>query len=150
MTEVTRRPAFVVAVVTSATIAAAALLASGARDARAQDIEAEPEAASAPTITVRCDTWASPQRSRASVDGAGLASGSYQATLLSGSHSASSPMSAESGGDVQFDFDSNKKEIQNGATKISPNFIVHEKVTAHLLDSTGTIILTKTKKCKSH
>jgi hypothetical protein len=84
------------------------------------------------------------------VDGSGLSSGNYSATLDSGSHSASSPASAESGGDVQFDFDSDPKEIQQGATKISKNFIVHDKVTGHILDAGGNVILTQTKKCKQH
>ena len=105
-------------------------------------------AAEAQTITVRCDTY--PNRSRASIDGSELVAGQYSAVLTSGAHDAQSPMDAAVLGEVSFDFDSNKQEVQQGATQIGRHFIVNDMVTGKLLDANGNVVATKHRQCRVH
>jgi hypothetical protein len=104
-------------------------------------------AAQAQSIRVRCDTFAN--RSRASVDGSALAAGEYSAVLVSGAHTAQSPLEAAVAGEVQFDFDSNPKDVAAGATKIDRRFIVNGRVTGKLLDASGNVIAKETRTCRA-
>ena len=105
-------------------------------------------AADAQTIRVRCDTF--PNRSRASVDGSDLAAGAYSAVLTSGGHVSQSPPDVAARGEVQFDFDSNRNDVQQGATKIGRHFIVDDMATGTLLDANGNVVATQTRQCKVH
>jgi hypothetical protein len=105
-------------------------------------------AAQAQSIRVRCDTF--PNRSRASVDGSALAAGEYSAVLTSGANTAQSPLDTAVAGEVQFDFDSNPKDVAAGATKIDRHFIVSGRVTGKLLDASGTVVATQTRTCRAH
>lgn len=102
--------------------------------------------AEAATIRVKCETRS--DRSRASVDGQNLASGNYSAVLTSGSNTAQSEPLHTVGDEVEFDFDSNRRDIRNGATPISKNFIVGNTATGSLLDAAGNVVATKTVACR--
>lgn len=103
--------------------------------------------AGAQSLSVKCETRT--DRSRASVDGRNLAAGLYSARLSSGSNSAQSPAAPSVAGEVQFDFDSNKRDIKNGATPIAKNFIVGGTATGTLLDADGAVVATKTVACRA-
>ncbi|WP_374568447.1 hypothetical protein [Ideonella sp.] len=103
--------------------------------------------ASAATIRVKCETRA--DRSRGSVDGLNLASGNYSAVFASGANSAQSPLAHTVGDEVEFDFDSNKRDIKKGATPIAKNFIVGGTATGSLLDANGNVVATKTVTCRN-
>ena len=104
-------------------------------------------AAQAQSVRVRCDDFSN--RSRASVDGRDLAAGAYTARLESGTHSATSPAQDAVGGEAEFDFDSDKGDIKQGATKISKKF-VGSSATGSIVDADGNVVATDTVNCKKH
>lgn len=97
-------------------------------------------------IRVKCETRS--DRSRASVDGSNLASGLYAARITSGANTATSPQEPTVGDEVEFDFDSNRRDIRQGATPIAKNFIVNNTVTGSLLDASGNVLESKTVSCR--
>lgn len=103
--------------------------------------------AAAVEIRVQCETRS--DRSRASVDGKGLASGNYSAVLTSGSNRAQSPLEHTVGDEVEFDFDSNPRDIKQGATAIGKHFIVGGTATGSLLNASGKVVATKTVVCRN-
>ncbi|MGM9487148.1 hypothetical protein [Ideonella sp. YS5] len=94
------------------------------------------------TCEVRSD------RSRASVDGSNLASGNYSAVLVSGANSAQSLPKHTVGDEVEFDFDSNRRDVRQGATEIAKNFIVNGQATGKLLNANGNVVASKTVNCR--
>ena len=92
-------------------------------------------AATAADLEVTCEKRAN--RSRASVDGSNLRSGSYRAVLKSGEKTARSPLDQTIGDEVEFDFDSNPNDIAEGATPIPANFIVDGRVRAYLVNTSN-------------
>lgn len=100
----------------------------------------------AQSVDVKCETRSS--RSKASVDGKNLSSGNYSAVLTSGANTAQSPYAPTVGDEVEFDFDSNRRDIRQGATAISSNFIVGNSVTGSLLDASGAVVAQKTVNCR--
>jgi len=102
--------------------------------------------AQAQSVRVRCES--SPDRSKASVDGRDLAPGRYRAVLTSGSHTAESPFDHTVDDEVEFDFDSNREDVQDGATKIGRHFIVDNHVTGTLLDVDGNTVAMKKSECR--
>ena len=76
-------------------------------------------------------------RSRASVNGNNLKTGSYRAVLKSGDSTARSPFAQTIGDEVEFDFDSNQNDIAEGATPISPSFIVDGRVRGYLVNESN-------------
>lgn len=92
-------------------------------------------AANAADLEVTCEKRSN--RSRASVDGSNLNSGSYRAVLKSGDKTARSPFDAAIGDEAQFDFDSNPVDIAEGATPIPANFIVDGRVRAYLVNESS-------------
>lgn len=86
-------------------------------------------------VQVTCEKRSS--RSKASVDGSGLATGQYRAVLKSGTHTARTPFAAAIGDEAQFDFDSNPNDVADGATQISANFIVDGRVKGYLINAEG-------------
>lgn len=104
--------------------------------------------ANAAGIRVRCDVSAS--RSKASVDGSGV-TGVYYATLRSGGKTVKSknlradPINRE----VEFDFDSNPKDIAAGATAIPFNFIKNARVVGSIYKaSTGALVASAGEDCR--
>lgn len=97
-------------------------------------------------LRVKCETRS--DRSRASVDGSNLASGMYSARLTSGANTAQSEPKPTIGDQVEFDFDSNKRDIRQGATPIAKNFIVGGQVTGTLLNANGGVVQSKTVACR--
>jgi hypothetical protein len=100
----------------------------------------------AQTIDVKCETRS--DRSKASVDGKNLASGNYSAVLVSGPNTAQSPVEPTVGDEVEFDFDSNPRDIRQGATAISRDFIVKNRATGKLLNASGQVVAQKTVTCR--
>jgi hypothetical protein len=100
----------------------------------------------AQSLDVKCEVRSN--RSKASVDGKNLASGQYSAVLTSGGNTAQSPLESTRGDEVEFDFDSNRRDIRQGATAIPSNFIVDRTVTGQLLDAAGNVVATDTANCR--
>src|SRR5215468_3907770 len=73
------------------------------------------------TVRVRCEVRS--DRSKISVDGDNLATGTYQAMVTSGANTATAPARQTIGDQVEFDFDSDAGDIAAGATAIAANFI---------------------------
>jgi hypothetical protein len=90
-------------------------------------------------IDVKCEARSG--RSKASVDGFGLANGLYRARVTSGTASVwSKNLLRPTAGEVQFDFDSNQADVNAGATKISSTFIKNASLTGriYLRNANGT------------
>lgn len=100
----------------------------------------------AQSVDVKCETRSN--RSKASVDGKNLASGNYSAVLVSGGNSAQSPYEATVGDEAEFDFDSNSRDIRQGATAIDADFIVNNRVTGKLLNASGNVVAQRSVKCR--
>jgi hypothetical protein len=99
------------------------------------------------TIRVRCERRGT-RRSKASVDGNNLASGSYRARLTSGANSATSAARNTVGDEVEFDFDSNRNDIAEGATAIARDFIQGGEATGELLNANGQVVASATVACE--
>ena len=102
--------------------------------------------ASAATVRVTCETSAG--RSKISVDGKNLAAGNYSTVAISGSNMAAHPAQAAVGGEVETDYDSNPRDINNGAIAIAPNFITGGQVTGKVLDAAGNTVISDTVTCR--
>ncbi|HSI61410.1 MAG TPA: hypothetical protein VLA16_27875 [Ideonella sp.] len=102
--------------------------------------------AAAQSLEVKCETRS--DRSKASVDGRNLASGNYSAVLVSGPNTAQSPYEATRGDEAEFDFDSNRRDIRQGATAIDQDFIVNNRATGRLLDAAGNVVAQRSVKCR--
>jgi len=100
------------------------------------------------SVRVRCERRAN--RSRASVDGQNLASGSYGARLTSGAKVATAPPRPTVGDEVEHDFDSAPDDIAAGAIAIAADFIVGTlpAVTGALLDAGGNVVAQATVTCE--
>ena len=103
--------------------------------------------ADAAGIRVQCEKRGS-TRSKISVDGRGLTAGLYTAHVISGSNAADSAEAVMAvGGEAEFDFDSNPKDIAAGATAIAKNFI-QGNVTGQILDEDGFVVASATVACR--
>jgi hypothetical protein len=89
---------------------------------------------------VRCERRSS--RSKVSVDGTGLAAGSYQARVVSGANVAVSGLQSAIGDEAEFDFDSDGGDIAEGATPISSAFLqgTPPQALGQILDGSGNIV----------
>ena len=99
-------------------------------------------------ITVSCEKRSS--RSRISVDGRNLPSGSYTARVTSGANSKLSPARPTVGDEVEFDFDSNPNDIAAGATPLAGNFIqvaATPDVRGEILNAAGAVVRTLGVNC---
>ncbi|MEA2625703.1 MAG: hypothetical protein QOD06_1748 [Candidatus Binatota bacterium] len=103
--------------------------------------------ADAADVRVRCERRAN-RRSKISVDGRNLARGQYRAIVKSGSNKATSPAQPAVGGEAEFDFDSDRGDIAEGATAISPTFIQGGKVLGKIRNSAGTIVAQASATCE--
>jgi hypothetical protein len=99
------------------------------------------------TVIVKCEVRSN--RSKISVDGNGLATGSYQASATSGANAATAPAHQTIGDEVGFDFDSNPMDIAAGATAIAPTFIqgTPPQVTGAILTLGGGVVVQATVDC---
>lgn len=102
--------------------------------------------AQAADVRVRCETRS--DRSRGSVDGNNLRPGDYYAVFSSGANSAQSPVERSQGDEAEFDFDSNPRDIRQGATAIARNFIVNNQATGTIFDAAGNQVATRTVNCR--
>jgi hypothetical protein len=89
-------------------------------------------------------------RSRASVDGNNLASGTYSARLTSGTNVATSGLAPTVGDEVEFDFDSDPDDIAAGAVAIAADFLQGDPphVTGEILDGAQNVIASATMICE--
>jgi hypothetical protein len=99
------------------------------------------------TVTVKCEVRAN--RSKISIDGQGLAVGSYQAVATSGASSATAPAHQTIGDEAEFDFDSDSGDIALGATAIASDFIqgTPPSVTGAIVTLSGGIVAEATAEC---
>lgn len=99
------------------------------------------------TVTVKCEVRSN--RSKVSVDGAGLAAGSYQAVATSGANTATAPAHQTVGDEVEFDFDSDSGDIALGATAIASDFIqgTPPQVTGKIVTLSGGTVVEATVDC---
>lgn len=102
--------------------------------------------AMAASVRVSCEVRSS--RSKVSVDGRGLAAGTYTTQAQSGANTALSGPETAVGGEIQTDYDSNPADIAAGATPIAADFIQGARVTGKVLDSSGAVIATRTAACR--
>lgn len=100
----------------------------------------------AQSVRVKCETRSN--RSKISVDGSNLVAGQYSAVALSGANRAQSPLAATVGDEAEFDFDSNARDIRQGATAIPANFIVGGKATGQILNAAGVVVAQETANCR--
>jgi hypothetical protein len=96
-------------------------------------------AQAAPELRVRCEKRTN--RSRISVDGRNVPAGSYVVKVTSGANTASRNESVAGGANDEFesDFDSNRADIAQGATKISKTFIVNRQVNVEITPDPGFV-----------
>lgn len=96
----------------------------------------------------KCEKRNNPQRSRISVEARDLVPGAvYSATIISGANSVVASVAANTGGDAEYDFDSNPNDIFAGATAISSNFI-GISVNASVTDALGNVVESGSVQCK--
>ena len=91
-------------------------------------------------------------RSRASVDGNNLASGSYSARLTSGANVATSGLAPTVGDEVEHDFDSDPDDIAAGATAIAASFLTGTppRATGEILDGASNVVASATVICSQN
>ena len=106
--------------------------------------------ASAESIRLKCESRNSPPRAKISVDGRGFGPGQYRAVVRSGKVQRVStlPLSPVDG-EVEFDFDSKRNDVKEGATFIRPTFIKNNRVTATIIDQDGFAVAPQAKTCRS-
>jgi len=104
--------------------------------------------AGAAVVRVRCERRS--DRSKVSVDGNDLASGTYSARITSGANTAMSGAQGTTGDEVEFDFDSERDDIQAGATTIAADFLqgMPPQVTGQILDAGGAVVVQATVTCE--
>jgi hypothetical protein len=103
--------------------------------------------ASAATVRVKCEKRET--RSKISVDGRDLKPGNYMAVVLSGDNEKASPLLPSVGDEIEFDFDSNRNNVAEGAIQISRSFIQGGRVTGQLLDEDGFTVAQATVRCRT-
>lgn len=101
------------------------------------------------SISVSCEKRSS--RSRISVDGRNLPSGSYTARVTSGANSKTAVARRTVGDEVEFDFDSNRNDIAAGATAIPAGFIqvsATPDVRGEILNAAGAVVRSLGVNCR--
>ena len=97
-----------------------------------------------------CEKRNAPQRSILSVEAEDLkATATFNAIVKSGNNTATAnPASSNALGVVEFDFDSNPKNILAGANAIGSNFIVGGTASVVVTDANGNSVASATANCK--
>jgi hypothetical protein len=100
------------------------------------------------TVTIKCEVRSN--RSKISIDGKSLATGSYEAVATSGDNMATAPAHQTIRGQVEFDFDSDPEDVAAGATAIDAEFIQRppSQVTGAILTLGGGIVVEDTADCR--
>jgi hypothetical protein len=101
----------------------------------------EAVAQAAPELRVRCEKRTN--RSRISVDGNNVPAGSYVVTVTSGANKATRNETVAGGAADEFesDFDSNRNDVAEGATKISKTFIQNRQINVQITPDPGFVNL---------
>ena len=88
-------------------------------------------------------------RSKISVNGKGLASGSYRARVTSGANTATAGPRSTVGDEVEFDFDSAPDDVAAGATAIAGTFVqgVPPRVAGTIETAAGAVVAEATATC---
>ena len=102
--------------------------------------------ADASGIRVRCEKRTA--RSKISVDGRRLADGAYTARVTSGGQAVVSEPDQAVDDEVEFDFDSDRRNITAGATTLDKAFITDGQVLGEILDVDGTVVASATAACR--
>ena len=103
--------------------------------------------ASAAEIRVTCEKREN--RSKISVDGGDLRPGvEYRARVISGDNTRAAAPQAAVGDEVEFDFDSNRNDIAEGATAIGAGFIQGNQVTGKIIGPSGRVVASDTEVCR--
>ena len=99
------------------------------------------------TVIVKCEVRSN--RSKISIDGKNLATGSYQAEATSSANMATAPAHQTIGDQVEFDFDSDPGDIAAGATAIAADFIqgTPPQVTGAIVTLGGGIVVQASTDC---
>ena len=99
-------------------------------------------------VTVRCERRSG--RSKVSVDGSNLAPGSYLARVTSGADTVAASAQPTVGDQVEFDFDSDSRDIAAGATPIAADFIqgTPPQVSGAILTLSGEVVVEATADCR--
>lgn len=100
----------------------------------------------AASVRIGCEVRSN--RSKISVDGRGLARGTYTTEAISGTNVASAGPVAARRGQIETDYDSDAGDIADGATPIAPDFIVGGQVTGKVVDAGGFTVAEGTAVCR--
>jgi hypothetical protein len=121
---------------------------AGAGTCTPDPCQAIPPPSANATVRVRCEVRS--DRSKISVDGNDLATGTYQAMVTSGANTATAPAQQTIGDEVELDFDSDAGDIAAGATAIAADFIqgTPPQVTGAILSLGGSVIVEATVDCE--
>ena len=108
---------------------------------------ATPPVGGTATVEVTCERRA--DRSKISVNGKGLASGSYRARVTSGANTATAGPRSTVGDEVEFDFDSAPDDVAAGATAIAGTFVqgVPPRVAGTIETAAGAVVAEATATC---
>jgi hypothetical protein len=106
----------------------------------------------AATLRVRCEARRN-SRSKISVDGNNLSprNGTFRARVRAAGGTVTSPARRAVGDEVEFDFDSDRGDIAQGATRIAARFIVARSgpdVIGELLNSQGRVVASRGVDCR--
>jgi len=107
-----------------------------------------PPAGGTASVRVTCEQRAT--RSKVSVDGSGLAAGSYSARVVSGANVATTGAQAATAGQAEFDFDSDGGDVAAGATPIAAAFLqgTPPQVLGQILDAQGGLVAESLTTCR--
>ena len=108
---------------------------------------ATPPVGGTATVEITCERRA--DRSKISVNGKGLASGSYRARVTSGANTATAGPRSTVGDEVEFDFDSAPDDVAAGATAIAGTFVqgVPPRVAGTIETAAGAVVAEATATC---
>ena len=107
----------------------------------------------AATIRVRCERRTGPNRSKISVDGNDLVprNGVFRARVSASGGTVTSPTQRAVGDEAEFDFDSNRNDIAQGATPIPATFITARSgsdVIGEILNAQGQVVARQGVDCQ--
>ena len=110
------------------------------------------QAALSGSIRLRCERRSG--RSKISVDGRNLTprTGRYRAQVSAAGGTVTSPLQRAVSGEAEFDFDSDRGDIREGATRIAANFIrarAGADVVARILNADGKVVATRSGECEA-
>lgn len=108
---------------------------------------ATPPVGGTATVEITCERRA--DRSKISVNGKGLASGSYRARVTSDANTATAGPRSTVGDEVEFDFDSAPDDVAAGATAIAGTFVqgVPPRVAGTIETAAGAVVAEATATC---